>query len=105
MDFTKLITRNQYERLAKVKGYKNAYLLSFEELERIAGEGEEEAKALYKRAQELEAQERASLPASWVLIPSGCDVEVMADREEELQALFTELAEEEVLEQEWKVAA
>ena len=45
-----------------------------------------------------------ALPASWVLIPSGADVEVMADREEELQALFTELAEEE-LEQEWKVAA
>ena len=46
----------------------------------------------------------ALLPASWVLIPSGCDVEVMADREEELQALFTELAEEE-LEPVWKVAA
>ena len=45
-----------------------------------------------------------TLPASWVLIPAGSDVEVTADREEELQALFTELAEEE-LEQEWKVAA
>ena len=44
------------------------------------------------------------LPASFVLLPSGCDVEVMADREEELQALFTELAEEE-LEPVWKVAA
>ena len=51
-----------------------------------------------------EGDKRAPLPASWVLLPSDADVEVMADREEELQALFTELAEEE-LEQEWKVAA
>ena len=47
----------------------------------------------------------APLPASFVLLPSGADIEVMADREEELQALFQELAEEEALEQEWKVAA
>ena len=26
-----------------------------------------------------------ALPASWVLIPSGCDVEVMADREEDFK--------------------
>ena len=47
----------------------------------------------------------APLPASWVLLPSGMDVEVMADREEELQALMQELAAEEALEQEWKEAA
>ena len=52
-----------------------------------------------------EGHKRAPLPASWVLLPSGCDIEVIADREEELQALFAELAEKEVLEQEWKVAA
>ena len=51
-----------------------------------------------------EGDKRAPLPASWVLIPNGADVEVMADREEELQALFTEPAEEE-LEPVWKVAA
>ena len=51
------------------------------------------------------------LPASFVLLPSGTDIEVMADREEELQALFQELAEEEALEVEypqghqWKRAA
>ena len=53
----------------------------------------------------------APLPASWVLIPSGTDVEVMADREEELQVLMQELAAEEILEiedpkgHEWKEAA
>ena len=105
MDFTKLITRNQYEKVARAKGYRQAHLMSYADLERIAVESAEENKALYKRAKEKEAQERASLPASFVLLPSGTDVEVMADREEELQALFAELAEEEALETEWKVAA
>ena len=79
--------------------------MSYADLERIAIESAEENKALYKRACEKEAQERASLPASFVLMPSGVDVEVMADREEELQTLMQELAAEEALEQEWKRAA
>ena len=105
MDFSKLITRNQYEKVARAKGYRQAHLMSYVDLERIATESAEEAKALYKRAKEKEAQERASLPASFVLMPSGVDVEVMADREEELQTLMQELAAEEALEQEWKEAA
>ena len=105
MDFTKLITRNQYEKVARARGYRQAHLMSYTDLERIAIEAEEENRALYKRAREKEAQERASLPASFVLVPSGTDVEVMADREEELQVLMQELAAEEALEQEWKEAA
>ena len=105
MDFTKLITRNQYEKVARERGYCQAHLMSYADLERIAIEAEEKNKALYKRAREKEAQERASLPASFVLVPTGTDVEVMADREEELQAFIQELAAEETLENEWKVAA
>ena len=105
MDFTKLITRNQYEKVARAKGYRQAHLTSYVDLERIAIEAEKESKALYKRAKEKEAQERASLPASFVLLPSGADIEVMADREEELQALMQELAAEEALKVEWKEAA
>ena len=105
MDFTKFITRNQYEKVARERGYRQAHLMSYADLERIAIEAEKEAKALYRRAKEKEAQERASLPASFVLLPSGTDIEVMADREEELQVLMQELAAEEALEQEWKVAA
>ena len=37
----------------------------------------------------------ATRPASFVLLPHPTDIEVVADREEELQALFEELNREE----------
>ena len=50
MDFSKLITRNQYEKVARARGYRQAHLMSYADLERIAIEAEKESKALYKRA-------------------------------------------------------
>ena len=61
MDYSKLITRTQYEEVARSLGHRNPRTMSFTELERIAGEFQEEQKALYQAAK------GKAQPASWVL--------------------------------------
>ncbi len=50
MDFTKLITRNQYERVLRASGVKGAHRLSYSELERVAAEIVARNRAAYKAA-------------------------------------------------------
>ncbi len=50
MDFTKLITRNQYERVLRAAGVKSAHKLPYSELERIAAEIVARNRAAYKAA-------------------------------------------------------
>ena len=92
------VFENQNGYIKPSGGFFFAFLSDREEMDLF--DTVEEAKSYLEKG----AGDAPALPASWVLIPSGCDVEVMADREEELQALFTELAEEE-LKYDWKVAA
>lgn len=60
MDFSKLITRSQYEATAKALGHKRVELMPYGELERIAAEFAAEQHARYKRA-------KNSVPHSFVL--------------------------------------
>ena len=61
MDFSKLITRTQYEKVACSLGYCKVHLLSFAELENIAAEFNRQQSELYKRAN------TSALPHSYVL--------------------------------------
>ena len=62
MDFSKLITRTQYETVARNLGHRGVATMSYAELEAIAGAERERQRALYRRS--LEAN---TVPHSFVL--------------------------------------
>ncbi len=51
MNFTKLITRNQYEKIARANGVKGAHTLPYKELERLATEIVAQRRATYRASQ------------------------------------------------------